>query len=154
MRFTKHELAAALTGAAKTVLAAQRRDVRRGKADIDTVSDQMSQYQRFQVLDGLGGQVLPVLVALPDVDVAPGSRPTFTDRQVTETVDSLVEHRLGRVGLRWSSRRVPRWCSRRSPACRRAGIPTCCWCRTTCETGATGHRPVTPRALSKWRQPS
>ena len=80
MRFTEHELTAALTGAAKTVLAAQRRDVRRGKADIDTVWDQMSQYQRFQVLDGLGDQVLPVLVALPDVDVEPGSRPTFTDR--------------------------------------------------------------------------
>ena len=97
MRFTEHELTAALTGAAKMVLAAQRRDVRRGKADIDTVWDQLSQYQRFQVLDGLGGQVLPVLVALPDADVEPGSRPTFTDRQVTETVERLVEDRLGRV---------------------------------------------------------
>ena len=80
MQFTEHELTAAQTGAVKTVLAAQRRDVRRGKADIDTVRDELSQHQRFQVLDGTGVQVLPVLVALPDVDVEPGSRPTFTDR--------------------------------------------------------------------------
>ena len=97
MRFTEHELTAALTGAAKPVLDAQRRDVRRGKADIDTVWDQLSQHRRFQVLDGLGGQVLPVLVALPDVDVEPGSRPSFIGRQVTETVESLVEDGLGRV---------------------------------------------------------
>ena len=95
MRFTEHELTAALTGAATTVLAAQRRDVRRGKADIDTVWTQLSQHQRFQVLNGLGDQVLPVLVALPDVAVEPGSRPNFTDRQVTETVERLVEDRLG-----------------------------------------------------------
>ena len=41
MRFTEHELTAALTGTAKTVLAAQRRDVRRGKVDIDTVWDEL-----------------------------------------------------------------------------------------------------------------
>ena len=97
MRFTEHELTAALTGAAKTVLAAQRRDVRRGKVDIDTVWDELSQPQRFKLLDGLGDQVLPVLVALPEVDVEPGARPTFTDRQVTETVESLVEDGLGKV---------------------------------------------------------
>jgi hypothetical protein len=97
MRFTEHELTAALTGAAKTVLAAQHRDVRRGKVDIDTVWEQMGHHQRFQLLDGLGGQVLPVLVALPDIDVEPGTRPTFTDRQITETVESLVEDGSGRV---------------------------------------------------------
>ena len=36
-------------------------------------------YQRYTMLDSLGTQVLPVLVALPDVDVEPGTRPTFTD---------------------------------------------------------------------------
>lgn len=98
MRFTEHELTAALTGAAKAVLAAQHRGVRRGRADIDTVWDQMSRHERFQLLDGLGGQVLPVLVALPDVEVAPGTRPSFTDREVTETVESLLEGGgLGRV---------------------------------------------------------
>ena len=97
MRFTERELTAALTGAAKTVLAAQRRDVRKGKADIDTVWDGLDRHQRFQLLDGLGGQVLPVLVALPDVDVEAGTRPTFTDRQVTETVESLADDGLGRM---------------------------------------------------------
>ena len=90
MRFTEHELTAALTGAAKAVLATQRKDVRRGKADIDTVWDEMDRYQRFQVLDGLGAEILPVLVALPDVEVAAGTRPSYTDREVTETVEGLL----------------------------------------------------------------
>ncbi len=89
MRFTEHELTAALTGAAKAVLATQR-TVRRRRADIDTVWDEMDRYQRFQLLDQLGAQILPVLVALPDVQVAPGTRPTYTDREVSETVESLV----------------------------------------------------------------
>jgi hypothetical protein len=90
MRFTEHELTAALTGAAKTVVAAQRRDVRRGKRGIDQVWDEMDRLQRFQVLDALGSQLLPVLVALPDVEVAAGTRPSFTDAQVTAAVEGLV----------------------------------------------------------------
>ena len=97
MRFTEHELTAALTGAAKTVLAAQNKDVRRGKQDIDVVWDELDRFQRFQVLDSLGGQVLPVLVALPDVEVEPGTRPTFTDEQVTETGEGLVGEDVGRL---------------------------------------------------------
>jgi hypothetical protein len=97
MRFTEHELTAAVTGAAKAVLAAQRKDVRKGKQDIDVVWDEMDRYQRFQLLDAVGTQVLPVLVALPDVDVEPGTRPTFTDEQVTGTVEGLVGEELGRV---------------------------------------------------------
>ena len=53
MRFTEHELTAALTGAAKAVLASQNKDVRKGRAEIDTVWDTMDRYQRFQLLDGL-----------------------------------------------------------------------------------------------------
>ena len=49
--------------------------------------------QRFQLLDGLGDQLLPVLVSLPDVEVAPGTRPTFTDAQVRRR----VEEQLGDV---------------------------------------------------------
>jgi hypothetical protein len=90
VRFTEHELTVALTGAAKAVLAAQRKDVRRGKADIDAVWDGLDRYQRFQILDRLGTELLPVLVALPDVEVAPGTRPSYTDRQVTETVESVL----------------------------------------------------------------
>ena len=97
MRFTEHELTAALTGAAKTVLAAQRKDVRRGKRDIDDVWDEMSRFQRFQLLDALGGQVLPVMVALPDVEVEVGTRPAFTDEQVTAAVEGLVGEDVGRL---------------------------------------------------------
>ena len=97
MRFTEHELTAALTGAAKVMLAAQRKDVRRGKVDVDTVWDEMDRYQRFQLLDQLGSQILPVLVALPDVEVAPNTRPTFTDDQVRETVEGLVSEGSGKL---------------------------------------------------------
>ena len=97
MRFTEHELTAALTGAAKTVVGARRKDVRRGRADIDAVWNEMDRYQRFQVLDQLGTQILPVLVALPDVDVTPGTRPQFTDQQVREAVEAQLGDRPGKV---------------------------------------------------------
>ena len=90
MRFTEHELTAALTGAAKTVMAAQDKDVRKGRLDVDAAWDQLDRYQRFRLLDALGDQVLPVLVALPDIEVPTGTRPTYTDAQVTETVEGLV----------------------------------------------------------------
>ena len=91
MRFTEHELTAALTGAAKSVLAAQDKGVRKGKRDIDDVWRELPPYGRFQLLDGLGVQLLPVLVALPDVEVEAGTRPSFTDGQITEA----VEERMG-----------------------------------------------------------
>ena len=97
MRFTEHELTAALTGAAKTVLASQRKDVRRGRVDIDTVWDEMDRYQRFQLLDRLGTEILPVLVALPDIEVAPGTRPSYTDREVRDTIESLLDDSTGRL---------------------------------------------------------
>jgi hypothetical protein len=97
MRFTEHELTAALTGAAKVMLAAQRKDVRKGKVDVDTAWADMDRYQRFQLLDALGDQMLPVLVALPDVDVAPGTRPTYTDDQVRETVEERLDKGPGKL---------------------------------------------------------
>jgi hypothetical protein len=90
MRFTEYELTAALTGAAKAVVATRRKDVRRGRTDIDTVWDEMDRYQRFQLLDQLGTQILPVLVALPDTEVAPGTQPTYTEREIRETVEGLA----------------------------------------------------------------
>lgn len=98
MRFTEHELTAALNGAAKSVLAAQRRDIRKGKVDVEEVWEAMDRYQRFKLQDSLGDQILPVLVALPDVEVAPGTRPAFTDAQITATVEEKVGDSVG--GLR------------------------------------------------------
>ncbi|MBC9732621.1 hypothetical protein [Nocardioides marmotae] len=91
MRFTEHELTAALTGAAKMVFAAQDKDVRRGRRDVDEAWQALTTLQRFRLLDALGDQVLPVLVGLPDVDVEPGTRPTYTDEEVTR----VVEEKLG-----------------------------------------------------------
>ncbi len=97
MRFTEHELTAALTGAAKVVVASRRRGVRKGRADLDTVWDGMDRYQRFQILDRLGSQLLPVLVALPDVEVATGTRPSYSDHVVAETVESVLGDGGGRL---------------------------------------------------------
>ena len=97
LRRTHGRLTAALTGAAKVVLASQRKDVRRGRADIDTVWTEMDRYQRFQLLDQLGAQILPVLVALPDIEVATGTRPTYTDRQVRETVEATLSGSEGKL---------------------------------------------------------
>jgi hypothetical protein len=91
MRFTERELTVALQGAAKSVLAVQDKSVRKGKRTADEAWDALTGFQRFQLLDGLGDQLLGVLVSLPDVEVAIGTRPTFSDEQV----QSAVEERLG-----------------------------------------------------------
>jgi hypothetical protein len=96
MRFTEHELTMALTGAAKSVVASGRK-FRKGGADIDAVWDEMDRYERFKLLDALGGQILPVLVALPDVEVAPGTRPAYTAKQVEDTVTGLVGEDIGKL---------------------------------------------------------
>ena len=97
MRFTEHELTTALTGTAKQLLAVQRKDVRKGRADIDTVWGEMARYERFKILDALGSQLLPVLVALPEVEVVPGTRPTFTDQQIMAAVEQCLGKDGGRL---------------------------------------------------------
>ena len=94
MRFTEHEMTRAMEAAAKSVLALRRANRRR---DVEVVWAEMTRYQRYEVLDSLGDQVLPVLVALPDVEVEPGTRPTFTDEQVRETVEAGVGDDVGRL---------------------------------------------------------
>ena len=97
MRFTEHELTTALTGTAKQLLAVQRRDVRKGRVDVDTVWDEMRRYQRFKILDALGDQLLPVLVALPGVEVDAGTRPRFTEHQVRAAVEQCLGEGGGRL---------------------------------------------------------
>ena len=96
MRFTEHELTAALTGAAKSVHA-NSKDVRKRRLDPDAAWDALSRYERFQLLDALGNQILPVLVALPDVDVEPGTRPSYPVEQVRRVVEEQVGDDVGRV---------------------------------------------------------
>ena len=91
MRFTEHELTAALHGAAKSVLAVQDKSVRKGRRSVDEAWAALAPYARFTLLDGIGDQLLPVLVSLPDVEVEPGTRPSFTDEQIA----AAVEERMG-----------------------------------------------------------
>ena len=86
MRFTERELTLALEGAAKSVLAAQVKDVRKGRRSADDAWTALTGHQRYVMLDALGTQLLGVLVALPDVEVAIGTRPTFTDAQVEAAI--------------------------------------------------------------------
>lgn len=97
MRFTEHELSAALNCAAKSVLAARSKDIRKGRVSVDEAWEGMDRYQRFKLQDAVGDQVLPVLVALPDVEVEPGTRPAFTDEQVTAAVEARLEQPTGRL---------------------------------------------------------
>ncbi|MCW2848658.1 MAG: hypothetical protein JWR90_2632 [Marmoricola sp.] len=96
MRFSEHELTAALTGAATSVLARQRGKVRKGQ-DAAEVWEAMDRYERFKMLDAIGGQVLPVLVALPDVEVAAGARPAYSESEVSQVVAGLVGDDVGRL---------------------------------------------------------
>lgn len=96
MRFTEHELTQALHGAAKAVLAG-RKDVRKGKADVEQVWQTMDKFERYQLLEGLGSQLIPVLIALPDVEVEAGTRATFTQQQIAETVESVVGDSGGKL---------------------------------------------------------
>jgi hypothetical protein len=86
MRFTERELTLALQGAAKSVLAAQDKTVRKGRRTVDEAWEALSKYQRFQLMDGLGDQLLPVLVGLPDREVEVGTRPTYTDAEIEATI--------------------------------------------------------------------
>jgi hypothetical protein len=95
VRFTEDELTVALTGAAKTALAGKK--LRRRGADVDSAWEALDRYQRFKLLDAVGDQVLPVLVALPDVEVAPGTRPAYSPRQVEEVVAGIVGDEHGKL---------------------------------------------------------
>lgn len=95
MQLTEAEMTAALQGAAKSVLAAQRKDVRKGRVDIDDAWEELGRYQRFKMLDALGDQLLPVLVALPDVEVEPGARPSYSDAEIAAVVEEKLGEREG-----------------------------------------------------------
>ncbi len=95
MRFTEHELTVAVTGAAKSVMAGKK--FRKRGVDIDSEWDALDAYQRFKMLDAVGSQILPVLVALPDVEVAPGTRPSYSTQQIKDAVAGLVGNGSGRL---------------------------------------------------------
>ena len=94
MRFTEHELTVAVTAAAKIVAAGKAGRRAKGEAAWEA----MSKIDRYHLLEAVGSQVLPVLLALPDVEVPAGTRPTFTDAQIAEAVEqTLGESGVGRL---------------------------------------------------------
>ncbi|HRC40526.1 hypothetical protein [Nostocoides sp.] len=92
MQFTEHELTLAVTGAAKAMAGARRR-----RANPDEVWETLSKLDRYHHLEAARGQVVPVLLALPDVTVHDGSRATFSDAEVV----AAVEEALGDTGRGW-----------------------------------------------------
>lgn len=82
-------------GATKSVLASKK--LRKRGVDVDAEWDTMDRLQRFKLLDAIGSQVLPVLVALTDIEVAPGRRPAYSNQQVQEVVRGLVVSRSARA---------------------------------------------------------
>ena len=89
MRLTERELTGALEGAAKSVLAAQDKDVRKGRRSADDAWAALTKFQRYQMLSGLGDQLLGVLVALPDREVAIGSRPSASDAEIEAAIKEI-----------------------------------------------------------------
>ena len=90
MRFSEYEMTVALTAVARSVVAARRKDVRARKTSAEEAWAMLSPRERFTVLDTLGDQVLPVLAALPEVEVEAGMRPTFTHAQVIAAVEAQI----------------------------------------------------------------
>lgn len=83
MRFTEHEMTAALQGAVRAALA---EDPDQAQA----MWDGMERFARFQTLTLVGDQVLPVLVALPDVVVGTGTRAEYDDETVAQVAAPLL----------------------------------------------------------------
>lgn len=94
MRFTEHELTVAVTAAARIVAGGK---IRRRAKD-ESAWDSMSKIDRYHLLEAVGSQVLPALLALPDIEVPAGTRPTFTDAQIAAAVEeTLGESGVGRL---------------------------------------------------------
>ena len=92
----------------------------------------MDRYQRFKLLDSLGDQILPVLMALPDREVPVGARPSYDDAEIAAVVEEKLGDGAGQAapqGARRHPRRPgaygvgARAAARRPGAARRAGPP-------------------------------
>lgn len=87
MRFTEHEMTAALHGYVKAGL-------HRDPEQAEEIWRTMPKFPRFERIQMVGEVVLPVFGLLPDILVATGERPTFTDAQVAETLAPWLEERF------------------------------------------------------------
>lgn len=97
MQFTEAELTMALTGVAQATMAAQSKEIRKGKVDVEDAWRELGGYGRYQLLDSLGTQILPVLAALPDVPRVHGERPSYSAAQIRAVVEEQVDDDGGRI---------------------------------------------------------
>lgn len=88
MKFSERELTLGVQGAARLVHASSK-----GRK---TEWESLSPYERYLLLEPVSTQVLPVLAALPEIEVASGARPAFTTAQLV----AAVEETLGEAGGR------------------------------------------------------
>lgn len=93
MRFTEHELTVAVQAAAKAIGGAQAGR----RVDPEDAWEALTKLERYQLISGVGDQLLPALLELPDVEVESGTQPTFTEDQVREAVESTMEASKGRL---------------------------------------------------------
>ena len=92
MRFTEHELTVAVTAAAKIV--AGGKVGRRAKGE--AAWESMSKIERYHLLEAVGSQVLPVLLALPDVEV-PASESDESEPPQADRVRTAATERAPRA---------------------------------------------------------
>jgi hypothetical protein len=97
MQFSEAELTAAVTGVAKAAFAAGSKDLRKGKVDLEQAWHELGGHGRYQLLEPIGSQVLPVLVALPDVPRVHGERPSYSTAQIRDVVEEQTGEEGGRI---------------------------------------------------------
>lgn len=90
MRFSEAELTAAVSGVAKAAFAAQSKEIRKGKVDLDQAWHDLGGFGRYQLLEPVGSQILPILAALPEIPRVAGERPQFSAAQIREVVEAHV----------------------------------------------------------------
>lgn len=92
MQLSEYEMTAALRGAARTVASARRSRAKGGDA-----WERLTRLEQYTMLTSLGDQILPVLAALPDVEVPAGGRASYTPQQIEAAVAEQVDPSLGRI---------------------------------------------------------
>lgn len=97
MRFSEAELTAAVNGVAKAAFAAGSKEIRKGKVDLDQAWHDLGGFGRYQLLEPLGSQILPILTSLPDLPRVVGERPKFSSAQLREAVEAHTDEDGGRI---------------------------------------------------------
>ncbi|MET3961749.1 hypothetical protein ABIE44_001683 [Marmoricola sp. OAE513] len=97
MNFSEAELTAAITGTAKAALASKSKDIRKGRVDVEQAWADLGGFGRYQLIEPIGSEILPFLLALPDIERVVGERPGYTGAQIRETVEALTDDEGGKL---------------------------------------------------------